>query len=101
MEFKIADGTFVYVLNARGSNLFSFGVQPGFNDDGKRVSHDDLEQITSEIVQAVNSHEALVEACKGIIDVIDKIKPLPTGGIPLKKAYDALDAALKLAGVKL
>jgi hypothetical protein len=51
-------------------------------------------------LQAVNSHEALVSACKGMIDVIDKIKPLPTGGIPLKKAYDALDAALALAGVK-
>ena len=61
---------------------------------------DGHDEVAAEIVQAVNSHGALVEACKGIIDVIDKIKPLPTGGIPLKKAYDALDAALKLAGVK-
>jgi hypothetical protein len=49
-------------------------------------------------VLAVNAHEALVSACAGMVDVIDKIKPLPTGGIPLKKAYDALRAALRKAG---
>lgn len=43
-------GATVYQLNDRGVNLWSFQVQPGFNDDGDRTSNEQCEFIASQML---------------------------------------------------
>jgi len=49
----IEDGTFVYQLNDRDVNVFSFQVQGGYKDDGTKTTQADKEQLAALIVQAV------------------------------------------------
>ena len=47
-------GSTVYVLNQNNTNRWSFQVQPGFDDKGKRLSQEDLNDKAIEIAACYN-----------------------------------------------
>lgn len=62
----IEDGTFVYQLNEKGINVFSFQVQGGYKDDGTKTTQADKEQIAALIVRSVATFDQAREALKAI-----------------------------------
>ena len=61
-EIKIADGTFVYQINAEGSNKWFFGIQPGLDDNNNRTSDEELASVAAKMAAVDDLCEAL-ELC--------------------------------------
>jgi hypothetical protein len=60
-EWKIAEGDFIYCLNAEGTNRFNLQVQGGYvnQKDGNRTSVSELEANAHLISAAPDMYEAL------------------------------------------
>jgi len=75
-----------------------------YSPDGKTSPHGSEEANAAFIVQAVNSHDALVEACLDAIAAHEWADPYQETGITkeqrMKEMISKVRAALKLAGVK-
>lgn len=96
-------GHAVYALNNQRvpTNRMSLLLQGGWTDKaGERTSLDELEANAGIIVRAVNSHDALLAACKGLMRRM-KVNELLGKDDSLGKhdqaAYDAAKEAITLA----
>lgn len=63
------DKRFVYALNEQGTNIFWASFDGGQRDD-KRTSREELEANAQFVVKAHKHFDALVAACKELLEVL-------------------------------
>lgn len=75
-EIQVA-GNCVYVLNASGYNRWWFNVQPGQDDQGKRITDEECKAIAQQVAARLAAKEE-PQPEAGWVSVKDRLPPLDT-----------------------
>jgi len=67
----LVDGATVYQLSARDVNRVWATVQPGYDDDGKRVKDAEAQQVAARLALCWNTHDELVAALTGALESME------------------------------
>lgn len=73
-EYKVADAACVYVLNLDGANRIWAGVSSGFDDEGVRTPHKEVQATAELFATAGTAATALAEAG---YDAVEVFRALP------------------------
>lgn len=73
-KFQVADGTFVYALNAQGSNRIWAAVTPGVDNHYQRITVEECANIATIFAEAGNVYHETGKTPRDLLKEVNKLR---------------------------